>query len=277
MFIQEASVQTDNSGRFRLYPIGDMHCDRSAFQKKRFQRWRDLICRDPHGVAVFVGDAVEGRTPGMKHFNTGSLSNPFRLNMENYVDFALNVVASHLRPITEAGRPLFVVKGNHDAYMQWSGFTPALSRMIGAKYLDGAGLIRLISEGPKPPKNRPGQRTAVTTIYATHGFGGGRTPGPKMNSLTRLTDVARADIYVCGHTHDQLNRVIHIPYIKPKGELKILRRPVGFLRAPAFLDQAEENVSGYDQDKAFPATDAGLFYLDVQPQENRMTRVEAPF
>lgn len=269
MFIAEQRLVTNADGVFRLYPIGDLHADRTAFQAERFKRWRRAIINDPWGVALFLGDAFEGRTPGQKHFNLGTLRRPFVLNMERYVDFCLQQGVALLQPITEAGRPLFLVRGNHDSYQEWSGFSGALARNAGATYLDGAGIVRLISGS--------GKSFYTTTIYATHGWGGGRTPGPKVNNLVSLRGVCDADIYCAGHVHDQAARIVPMPTVSTKGALRLVRRDVGFMRAAAFLEQGEENRGGYDQDHAYPASDNGLVVLEVNPHTRKMRRIEAPF
>lgn len=269
MFLAERRIVTNSDGRFHLYPIGDLHLDRSAFQLERFKKWRAQIIRDPLAVAIFVGDAVEGRTPGMKHFGVSSLRREFRVNMDSYVPFCLDKTASLFKPITDAGRPLFVVKGNHDAYMQFAGFSAQLADRVKATYLDGAGVIRVMS----------GMRGAMhsTLIYATHGTGGGVMPGGKVNALQRLREVIDADVYVAGHVHDQMNRILKMPTVPTKGVLRIERRDVAFLRACAFLDQGEVNVGAYDQDKAYPISDNGLIALEVTPKYRKMRRVEARY
>ncbi|MGN6205998.1 metallophosphoesterase [Humibacter sp.] len=270
MFLAEKAITTNSAGVFRLYLIGDLHADRKAFQDERFKRWRAAIIKDEHAVAVFMGDAFEGRTPGQKHFNLGTLRKEYVLNMERYVDFCIQKGVSLLKPITDAGRPLFLIRGNHDSYQEWSGFSGALARQAGATYLDGAGLIRIRS-------GRGQGACYTTTIYATHGWGGGRTPGPKLNSLMSLRGVCDADIYCAAHVHDQMARVVPIPTVPAKGALRLETRDVAYLRAAAFLRQGVANEGGYDQDHAYPASDNGLVVLEVNPQHRRMRRVEAPF
>lgn len=272
MFLAEKRIETQHAlGKFRLYLIGDLHADRKAFQLDRFKRWRKAIINDPDSVAIFLGDAFEGRTPGQKHFNIGTLRPPFVLNMERYVDFCLGAAEQLLKPITDAGRPLFTIRGNHDSYQEWSGFSGALARRVGATYLDGAGIIRLHTGGPQ------GTAKYVTTVYATHGFGGGRTPGPKLNNLMSLRGVCDADIYCAAHVHDQMARVVPMLTVPAKGQLRLQRRDVAFLRAAAFLEQGMPNEGGYDQDHAYPVSDNGLVVLEVDPHYRKMRRVEAPF
>jgi hypothetical protein len=269
MFLAEKFITTVPAGTFRLYLIGDLHADRKAFQEERFKKWRRAIIKDEHSVALFMGDAFEGRTPGQKHFNLGSLRREYVLNMEQYVDFCIQKGVSLLKPITDAGRPLFLIRGNHDSYQEWSGFSGALARQAGATYLDGAGMIRLRTGRDK--------QKYTTTIYATHGWGGGRTPGPKLNNLMSLRGVCDADIYCAAHVHDQMARVVPMLTLPSKGELRLATRSIAFMRAAAFLSQGQANEGGYDQDHAYPASDNGLVVLEVNPQYGTMRRIEAPF
>ena len=39
------------------------------------------------------------------------------------------------------------------------------------------------------------------TIYLTHGSGGGRKEGGKIQRLVDYANIVDADIYICGHTH----------------------------------------------------------------------------
>lgn len=270
MFIAERKIITNEDGKFNLYLIGDLHADHKRFNDERYKKWRRAIIKDPYAVAIFMGDAFEGRTPSNhKHFTTGILRSNFVLNMERYVDYCLQVGTSLLKPISEAGRPLFVIRGNHDSYHQWSGFSGALSRNSGATYLDGAGLVRV--------QSGKGSHGFVTTVYAHHGSGGGKTEGPKLNAIVALRKVCEADIYCAAHVHDQMARVVDLPYLPTKGRLELQTRQMAFLRAPSFIGGNQANIGGYEQDHAYPATDSGLVVLEVTPRYHRMRRIEAPF
>jgi hypothetical protein len=50
-------------------------------------------------------------------------------------------------------------------------------------------------------KSKNHKRPQLYTIYVTHGSGGGRKEGGKVNRLADLAAIVDADIYVTGHTH----------------------------------------------------------------------------
>lgn len=45
------------------------------------------------------------------------------------------------------------------------------------------------------------QRKFTYSVYATHGTGGGRKEGGKLNRLADLAEIVDADLYFCAHTH----------------------------------------------------------------------------
>ena len=49
-------------------------------------------------------------------------------------------------------------------------------------------------------RNHKGRKTCYT-VYVTHGSGGGRKEGGKINRLSDLTQIVDADIYIHSHTH----------------------------------------------------------------------------
>ena len=59
-----------------------------------------------------------------------------------------------------------------------------------------------LGEMNKAATGKPNQKRQICyKIYMTHGSGGGRTEGSKVNALVRLQSVIDADIYVHSHTH----------------------------------------------------------------------------
>ena len=46
-----------------------------------------------------------------------------------------------------------------------------------------------------------GHKKICYTVYCTHGSGGGRKEGGKINRLADLAQIVDADVYLCGHTH----------------------------------------------------------------------------
>jgi antirestriction protein ArdC len=70
---------------------------------------------------------------------------------------------------------------------------------LSGKYSETTALL-FIRFGHEMRRNSEG-RKMVYTVYATHGSGGGRREGGKINRLADLAQIVDSDIYLCGHTH----------------------------------------------------------------------------
>ena len=64
------------------------------------------------------------------------------------------------------------------------------------KYSSTTALV-FVRFGKSTHRGRP----QLYTIYVTHGTGGGRKEGGKINRLVDLSAIVDADIYLMGHTH----------------------------------------------------------------------------
>lgn len=257
-----------NTGGFSLYAIGDLHADRSDFNEARLRAWIKQIASDPLGVAVFVGDGMEGRVPGRKHFDIGTVRADFLANMTQYVNYGVETIANYFRPIVKAKIPLIVVAGNHDQYLEEVNFSVALVQALGprAHYLGNEGFIRVRSG------KRPCLRTTV--IYATHGSGGGKKPGAKVNAMQDYYQWVDADVVMAGHVHDQSIRIIPALTVPRDGTLQLVKKPRVMYRAPSFVERAVAGIEGYQGNKSYPTNDEGLTWVRIVPQSRYATRHE---
>ena len=105
-----------------------------------------------------------------------------------------------------ADRILVCIDGNHDQRV-WNqvGIDPVrfVCNKKKVRYRSGEAYvtIKLGSHGKSRGK-------IMYTLFVTHGVGGSRSAGGKLNNLMRLAEIVVADVYVQGHQHD--------PVIKPR-------------------------------------------------------------
>jgi len=258
------------NGAFSLYAIGDLHRDRVEFDESRFHAWRDAILADDCAVAIFVGDALDGRIPGRKHFDADCVRPDFLARLKGYVNHGLDKLEDDFRPIIKAKIPLVIVSGNHDEYLEEIGLSAELTRRLGgsARYLGGEGFIRI--------KTGRGHNLGsyTTVVYATHGTGGGKTPGPKVNAMQRYYEWIDADVVMAGHVHDGDIRIIPSYGVQRSEMLKLQRRARVMYRAPSFVRRSIEGVVGYQGKKGYPSSDEGLMWVRINPFLHGATRHE---
>lgn len=254
---------TSSSNRFiTIYPIGDLHCEKVLFNEARFTRYVNDIANDPHGMWVFVGDAIEGRTPDMQKYDPDVVGPTFKNS--DYLFQVQEKLKRLFEPLRDT--PGVVVKGNHDEYQKWSGISNYVAAVSGGHYLDGEGMFRLRVD--------LGGKTRVLLGYARHIIGGGRRPGSKMNQADDMGSIADADMYFAGHIHDHVNRVPTYYTIPRSGELRLVKVQKPRIVATSFLESRKEGVVDYSGRKGYPAVDEGLVVLDVDCENNRYTRRE---
>lgn len=279
MYLQHVDRTTNGHGTIHIYSIGDTHLDLKTSDHDRLSAYVKHIAKDPYSVAVFVGDLLDGRVPGRKHFDADAVRLDFLAQLKSYVNHGLDVAESLFRPLIKAGVPLICVSGNHDDYLEEIGLTAELVRRLGgsARYLGGEGFIRVHSGTRRKAGPKKAQETGAwytTKIYATHGSGGGKRPGSKVNTMQQYYEWVDADIVIAGHVHDGSIRVIPSYSVQERGNLAIVTRPRVMYRAPSFVRRAIQGVVTYAGKKGYPSTDEGLQWVSIDPCEHRAVRYE---
>ena len=114
----------------------------------------------------------------------------------------LTAMMDLIQPI--AHKVLAIVGGNHEArHYRTNGvdMTRLLAKQlrIEDRYSPDTALIFL--RFGKGSAGRSHARPILYTIYLTHGSGGGKKEGGKIQRLADYAQIVDADCYICGHTH----------------------------------------------------------------------------
>ena len=114
----------------------------------------------------------------------------------------LTAMMDLIQPI--AHKVLAIVGGNHEArHYRTNGvdMTRLLAKQLGIedRYSPDTALIFL--RFGKGSAGRSHARPILYTIYLTHGSGGGKKEGGKIQRLADYGQIVDADCYICGHTH----------------------------------------------------------------------------
>lgn len=252
-------VETRDGARWRLRPIGDPHIDVKAHNTRRFKKHIQAIAADPHSVAVCIGDTFNGSLPGHKYFSTKALKGDIPAQLDDYVNEMIERGVLAFAPVAEAGVPLIMMRGNHD------------------KWVKGVDVVRMLVEQlnlrfPDTAKVQYGGSEALISvkagglhhwrIFASHGAGGGYTPGGKVTRFANtVPHIADADFYLRGHVHDADVRVLERVYVNDRGDFH--KRPVTYITTNSFCSERSAEHEDYSAEQSLPPIDNRIQVIEV--------------
>ena len=114
----------------------------------------------------------------------------------------LKVCTELFSPI--ADKILCVVPGNHESrHYRTNGIdiTDLMCRQLGIEERYSPTTALLFIRFGRLATAKHHHRKVAYTMYVSHGSGGGRKEGGKIQRLVDLSGIVDADVYVCGHTH----------------------------------------------------------------------------
>ena len=169
------------------YHYADPHSDHQAIRKDI-----DYVNSHQNAYCVLAGDLLDCAL-------RSSLGDAYT-NLSPMEE--LSAMIDLISPI--AHKVVAVVGGNHEArHYRTNGvdMTYLLAKQLGIadRYSPDTALIFLRVGEDKCSKNH--HRQILYTIYLTHGSGGGRKEGGKIQRLADYCQIVDADCYICGHTH----------------------------------------------------------------------------
>ena len=275
MNVLEVVVDTEpiNGGRFRVYPIGDLHLDEAGVDRSRLDSYIAHIAADPYAMWVLVGDLLSGTTPSHKWFTAEAVEPDVLLNMDRYLAHSMLELERVLEPL--AAVPGIVIQGNHDLRhggTLWSGLCWEIARRLNDKqgsariqYGGDECIVRLRAKAHRYEGTKQKNLHYVYVLHAHHGAGAGMYPGGKVNryahTIGLLTD---ADIMIRGHVHDSDLRIVPTYTVTKKGTTPRMKtRYRAFVTAGSFSPARTPGLNTYASQKGYPPSDEGVMYLNI--------------
>lgn len=180
----------------------------------------------------------------------------------------LQACVALFKPIAQ--KILCVVPGNHERrHYKTNGIdlTWLMCKQLGIedRYSPTTALIFLRFGRDSVPHHHG--RKVSYTIYVSHGNGGGRKEGGKIQRLVDLATIVDADIYVCGHTH--LPALLKTSFARPS----MCNSSITYGTRLFVNTSAKLNHGGYGESKGFnpPCTDTPVMHLSGVRKEMSAT------
>lgn len=220
-----------------IIPIGDIHIGDPHFNEQKLIKYLNWITETPEARIILVGDIMNTATKD-------SVSDSYHETMNP--NEQLRYATKLFEPVKD--RIIAITDGNHERRIQKStsiDTTEILAQNLGAHY-EPDGIMLKIRFGKDKHLNK-----LVYTIYATHGFGGGKKPGGKANNLQSLANIVLADCYIMAHIHwmTTFQDIYFVPDTRTN-EVKEVKRT--FVSSGSFV-----GWGGYAQWQGFPAAKLG--------------------
>lgn len=196
------------SDDFTLYPLFDIHLGAAACDEALLVKTVEEVRANPRAYVILGGDNLNSITRDDPRANEYERAD-WLIGEEDTAGLERDQLVKLLYPI--ADRILAVLEGNHEAAVLRHDKRNIYWELV-AKLADAAGRkpedIGLGYEGfIRLRFLRTGTSSKVLTIYAHHGWGGGRKAGGKVNKLDDFMGSYDADLYLMGHVHDIAHHV----------------------------------------------------------------------
>ncbi len=179
-------------GLCELIPMGDLHIGDNMCDFKLIQERLEYIKNTPNAYCILDGDLMDTAI-------CSSIGDTYGANLQPMEQ--LRQCVKIFEPIKD--KILAVLPGNHENRIYKTDgldITEIMCAQLGIpeRYSPTTALL-FIRMGKGNHKTH--YRKQLYTVYVTHGSGGGRKEGGKVNRLADLASIVDADIYIHAHTH----------------------------------------------------------------------------
>ena len=228
-----------------VLPLGDFHLGDPHSDFKKIQEWLEYLKKTENAYCILNGDLMDSAIKS-------SIGDIYGANLQPMEQ--LKQCVTLFEPLKE--KILAVLPGNHEnRHFRTNGvdLTEIMCSQLGiAERYAPASALLFVRLGAYHIPGRHG-KPILYTVYVSHGSGGGRKEGGKVQRLVDLSSIVDADIYIHSHTH--------LPAVAK----------LGFYRA------SESNNSVAKVDKLFVNTSSALEYGGYGEAQNfRPTSTDTP-
>lgn len=180
--------------QIEIVPLADVHLGDTHCAYREFRKVLDYIENTPNVYTILNGDLMNSAI-------TSSISDTYSETIPPMVQ--LSQCVKLFEPIKD--KILCVVPGNHEGRHYKTNGVDITELMcnqlgIGDRYSPTTAILFIrLGMGKINPNCR--ERPVFYSIYCTHGSGGGKREGGKINRVADLAGIVDADIYLHSHTH----------------------------------------------------------------------------
>lgn len=251
-----------------IKPLGDIHvgsinCDEALLDQDI--KW----ILENEALWVGLGDYCEFISPKDFRFRPEDVA-PWCRSEKDVAEAQIQRIVQKLDPIKHLC--IGLLKGNHEdsIYDRYDNNVYArLLRHLKVEdrriRLDTRGFIRLLFRRHSGGSKKGSGKTV--TIFAEHGYGGGRMEGAPALALGRLAKNYHAQIFLEGHRHRELSMVDQ--RISVRGN-RLVGEKLALVCCGTYLKTWEEKTEIYAERKQYPPKPTGTPVIKIVPWQDEI-------
>lgn len=229
------------SGFLRIVPLYDLHIGLKTVDEEVFDEIVDFIAADPDCVTILGGDAVESAT--RESVGLGMIEQKYHVQEQR------RRVTEKLRPLAKAGKILGGLTGNHEMRVQRFNDDNPMAEIcydLEIPYWGYSAYLKLVVND------------IPYHVFCHHGRSGATSRAGKINAALRLGQIAHADLYISGHTHERLQIPEIIYEIDDATDRLVARK-----RVHVIAGSLPEYFGGYAEMSAYPPSITGPVLIEL--------------
>ena len=210
--LNEQNEKYKDVKEIRIVPLADIHLGDELLDNKLLKETINYIKDNDNVFTILNGDLMNVALKNSVSDTYGEVMSP----MEQ-----IDALLTLLEPIKD--KILVATMGNHERRIVKDTSVDIMKIVmrqlgLGHRYTDGSFYLYLYF-GEKTQ----GRKTEIVyTIYGSHGAGGGRKSGGKLNRVVEMSNICIADVYIMSHVHEPIGtkKVIYLPVYPNKALTK---------------------------------------------------------
>lgn len=263
---------SSRSEKIYIYPLGDIHAGTVHCAEDEFRAKVREVQDNPLAYWLGMGDYGDCITPYDPRWEPSLLAIPDWVEQDNIVECQRKRIVRLLEPIKD--KCIGLLYGNHEESIRRHTHTNVHKNICDDLGVDNLGYSCFIHFVFKR-KGLLGQRHESWLLkgFFTHGTGGARTEGAKLNYLVRVMQSFEADIYGYAHVHSMQT---HTPDFLGSTDqsLEIKAKPkVGALTGCWFRTYTQGPIASYGEQRVYPPSKIGCPVFVIEPNK-REVKVE---
>ena len=260
--INVIQVELPYFDEIEVIPFADVHVGDEWTNITMVKNVIDFVLAKPNRFVILNGDLMDMAL-------TMSVSDTYSATMSPMQQ--VQNTAKLFKPLIDGKRILAMGTGNHeDRVYKHTGIDVsrmlALEMGITDRYSENS-FVLFVKFGEAYGKHINNNKKNVYSFYCSHGYGGGKKSGSKMNNVVDMSRTVEADIYIFSHVHDVMG--------KPSDSFRCDYQNMTLQRITKWhlISNAWQNFGGYGLKQGFPPASREVGYVTLNGKGKKRVKL----